>query len=207
MLSDRVAAHAALADTLVEVLHRRAPRITAHSLRAATLAVRLAKALRASSDVKFQVWVGGRLHDIGKVILSDDLLAQLGPLSAYEAAQLRQHPAHGYWMLSALDGLREVAEVVYAHHERWDGSGYPRRLQSEAIPLAARIFAVADVYDALITDRPDRAGLLPLRAITFVAEHSGKLFDPVVVEAFLNLQLQQKPATGPLELADVLAID
>jgi putative nucleotidyltransferase with HDIG domain len=130
---------------------------------------------------------GFLLHDIGKVAISDGILHKAGPLTAKERALMEQHPLIGSEILGRIEFLREAAAVVRSHHERWDGQGYPDGLAGEAIPLAARVFAVADVFDALTTDRPYRgASTIPV-ARRMIAEESGSHFDPQVVEAFMRV--------------------
>ena len=97
---------------------------------------------------------------------------------------MRKHPAMGYKILAAVPYLRPTAKIVLAHHERWDGGGYPRRLKGEDIPLGARIFAICDTYDAIISDRPYRAGQAPDAALQAILRCAGSQFDPKVVEAF-----------------------
>jgi len=100
---------------------------------------------------------------------------------------MRRHPEFAFKMLSSITYLRDALEVPYAHHERWDGSGYPRQLSGEQIPQAARVFAVVDVWDAMISDRPYRKAFTKEAATEFIRENSGKLFDPLVVETFLRM--------------------
>jgi HD-GYP domain-containing protein (c-di-GMP phosphodiesterase class II) len=100
---------------------------------------------------------------------------------------MRQHPGFAYEMLSGIDYLKPALDIPYCHHEKWDGSGYPRGLKGDQIPLSARIFAVVDVWDALRSDRSYRAGWVEEKALEFIKSESGKHFDPRVVKAFLNL--------------------
>ncbi|MGC8874849.1 MAG: HD-GYP domain-containing protein, partial [Chloroflexia bacterium] len=109
-----------------------------------------------------------------------------GPLSDEEWEIMRRHPVLAYEMLSPIEYLRPALDIPYAHHERWDGSGYPRGLKGEEIPLAARIFAVVDVWDALTSDRPYRPAWSRAEALAYIRENAGKLFDPWVVEVFLR---------------------
>ena len=130
---------------------------------------------------------GFALHDIGKVAIPDAILYKPGDLTAEERALIAQHSVIGAQIVSGLTFLAKAAEVVRSHHERWDGGGYPDGLKGEEIPLAARVFAVADVLDALTTDRPYRpASPLPVAREMIVAE-SGKQFDPGVIEAFKSI--------------------
>jgi HD-GYP domain-containing protein (c-di-GMP phosphodiesterase class II) len=117
----------------------------------------------------------------------DDILRKPGPLTEEEWAVMRQHPHYAYTMLSSIASLRPALDIPYCHHERWDGTGYPRGLKGEEIPLAARIFAVVDVWDALCSDRPYRPAWPPDKALEYIREQAGKHFDPRVVEAFLAI--------------------
>ena len=127
---------------------------------------------------------GFLLHDVGKVAIADAILYKPGPLTAEERALMEQHPVIGSQIVSEIAFLGDAAAVVRSHHERWDGHGYPDRLAGEAIPLAARVFAVADVLDALTTDRPYRpASPIPVARQMILAER-GTHFDPMAIEAF-----------------------
>ena len=136
-----------------------------------------------SPEIEF----GFLLHDIGKVAMPDAILFKPGPLTPQERALMDRHPVIGAEIIDSIEFLSEASQVVRFHHERWDGSGYPDGLAGEEIPLAARVFAVADVLDALTTDRPyrPRMGLSEARAL--IAEASGTHFDPDIAEAFAGL--------------------
>jgi HD-GYP domain-containing protein (c-di-GMP phosphodiesterase class II) len=158
-----------------------------HSQRVAALSVRLAEMLGVSGDELIHLRHGALLHDIGKVGVPDHILHKAGPLTDEEWAIMRQHPVHAYRLLVSNQFLRAALPVPYCHHEKWDGSGYPRGLKGTEIPLAARIFAVADVWDALTSDRPYRPAWANERALAYIREQAGKHFDPAVVAAFLQL--------------------
>jgi HD-GYP domain-containing protein (c-di-GMP phosphodiesterase class II) len=130
---------------------------------------------------------GALLHDIGKMGVPDNILLKPGKLTDHEWERMRQHPGFAYEMLSGIDYLKPALDIPYCHHEKWDGSGYPRGLKEEQIPLPARICAVVDVWDALCSDRSYRAGWPKEKALEYINSESGKHFDPRVVEAFLNL--------------------
>jgi HD-GYP domain-containing protein (c-di-GMP phosphodiesterase class II) len=127
------------------------------------------------------------LHDIGKMGIPDSILLKPGPLSEDEWMIMRQHPVFARQLLSGIPYLTNALEIPYYHHERWNGSGYPLGLKGAEIPLAARIFAVIDVWDALNSDRPYRKGWEADQIINFLKENSGILLDPDVVEVFLEL--------------------
>jgi HD-GYP domain-containing protein (c-di-GMP phosphodiesterase class II) len=119
-------------------------------------------------------------------------LYKTGPLTEEEWAIMHRHPEFALDMLSPITYLRQALDIPYGHHERWDGSGYPRHLPGEQIPIAARIFAVVDVWDALISDRPYRKAFTKESAAEFIRKNSGELFDPRVVEAFLRMLTNDK---------------
>jgi HD-GYP domain-containing protein (c-di-GMP phosphodiesterase class II) len=126
------------------------------------------------------------LHDVGKIGVSDAILNKPGPLTAEEWRQMRKHPAIGYEMLKDVKFLSVAAEIVYTHHERYDGGGYPAGLHGEGIPLGARVFAVADAFDAMTSNRPYRRALSVDQACEEITNNSGSQFDPMVVQAFLR---------------------
>jgi HD-GYP domain-containing protein (c-di-GMP phosphodiesterase class II) len=128
------------------------------------------------------------LHDIGKMAIPDRILRKPGPLSEDERTIMRTHCDIGYNMLVRIPFLREAAEIVLAHQEYFDGSGYPRGLRGDAIPLGARIFAVADALDAMISDRPYRSALSIQYAREEIHRCSGTQFDPQIVEVFLGIE-------------------
>jgi len=130
---------------------------------------------------------GSLLHDIGKMGVPDSILLKPGELTPEEWAIMRQHPRFAYDMLSPITYLRQALDIPYCHHEKWDGTGYPRGLKGKEIPITARIFAVVDVYDALTSDRPYRKGLSREKTLAYIREQSGQHFDPEVVEIFLKV--------------------
>lgn len=158
-----------------------------HTRRVTSLTIDLAKAMGMSENLLIHVQRGALLHDIGKIAIPDSILLKPGPLTPEEWRIMRLHPEYAYQLLSPIEYLHQAMEIPYCHHEHWDGSGYPRGLKSEAIPLAARIFAVIDVWDALISDRPYRKRWEPEAALEYIRQQSGAYFDPAVVEAFLEL--------------------
>jgi HD-GYP domain-containing protein (c-di-GMP phosphodiesterase class II) len=124
-----------------------------------------------------------------------DILQKPGPLSEEEWKIMRQHPVHAYELLRPISYLRPALDIPYCHHEKWDGSGYPRGLKGEEIPLAARIFAIVDVWDALRSDRPYRSAWPDKKIDGYIQELSGTHFDPQVVKAFFQLRkLEGEPS-------------
>lgn len=158
-----------------------------HTLRVTELALALARRLGVPAEELPHLRRGALLHDIGKMAVPDAILHKPGPLSDEEWAVMRTHPERAYELLSRADFLAPALDIPYAHHERFDGTGYPRGLQGEEIPLAARIFAVVDVFDALSSDRPYRPAWSRSAVLDYLREQAGKQFDPAAVEAFLAL--------------------
>jgi putative nucleotidyltransferase with HDIG domain len=158
-----------------------------HSERVTNLTVRLAKAMGISGEALVNIRRGALLHDIGKMGTPDGILHKNGPLDGEERRIIEKHPQDAYNMLYQIEYLRSALEVPYCHHEKWDGTGYPRGLKGEEIPISARMFAIVDVYDALISDRPYRKAWPLEEVIKHVQEQKGTHFDPLVVDAFLNL--------------------
>ena len=159
-----------------------------HTRRVTEMAIRLAQKFGLSDDVlKYMRW-GGLLHDIGKMGVPDSILLKAESLTVEEEQIMRQHPVFAYEMLSPIRYLKSAAiDIPYCHHEKWDGTGYPRRLKGEQIPFSARIFAMVDVYDAITSDRPYRGKWEKDRAISYIREQAGIYFDPQVVEMFLRM--------------------
>jgi putative nucleotidyltransferase with HDIG domain len=161
---------------------------TGHSFRVAHYAVALARSMGLKSEQLKAIEWGALLHDVGKMVVPDDILRKSGPLTADEWHIMRQHPNWGFDMLAEVGFLQQPAlEIVYSHHERWDGKGYPRGLAGEDIPLAARIFAAVDTYDAITSDRPYRRAHSHQAAIAELQRVSGQQLDPRVVAAFSRI--------------------
>lgn len=158
-----------------------------HTRRVTEIALRLAKEVGLSPEHLPHFRRGALLHDMGKMGVPDSILLKPGPLTAEEWAIMKQHPRIAMEMLARIEYLRPALDIPYCHHEKWDGSGYPRELKHEEIPLAARIFAVADVYDALNSDRPYRKAWPKGKAADYIKEQAGKHFDPRIVEIFTAL--------------------
>jgi PAS domain S-box-containing protein len=158
-----------------------------HSQRLAQLTLALASRLGVKEADLVHLQRGAQLHDIGKMGIPDAILWKPGALTEAEWAVMRQHPLHAARLLSPIEFLRLALDIPYGHHEKWDGSGYPQGLKGEAIPLAARIFAVVDVWDALTHDRPYRKAWTEQAALDFIKAQSGVHFDPKVVEVFLEM--------------------
>ncbi len=158
-----------------------------HSKRVAELAIRLAQAMGVSEADLVHIRRGALLHDIGKIGIPDSILQKPGPLTEGEWEVMQRHPVYAYELLSPIDYLRPALAIPYCHHEKWDGTGYPRKLRGEEIPLAARMFALADVWDALLSDRPYRSAWTESQACDYIREQAGQHFDPRAADAFLHL--------------------
>jgi PAS domain S-box-containing protein/putative nucleotidyltransferase with HDIG domain len=158
-----------------------------HTLRVTQVTLQLADQMGINTTDLVHIRRGALLHDIGKMGVPDSILHKPGPLTDEEWDIMHRHPELAAEMLSTISYLRQALDIPYAHHERWDGSGYPRHLVGEQIPLAARIFAVVDVWDALISDRPYRKAWTRAAAVEYIRTNSGVQFDPRVVEAFLSI--------------------
>jgi|GEM_PF-751950 len=158
-----------------------------HTRRVTELTIELANAMGIPEHEIIQIQRGATLHDIGKMGIPDSILNKPGPLTAQEQLIMRLHPQYAFEMLSLIPFLQPALEIPYCHHEWWNGKGYPRGLRGEEIPLAARIFSVVDVWDALTSDRPYRTAWSKEKTLQYIKQGSGAQFDPQVVQAFLKL--------------------
>jgi len=158
-----------------------------HSKRVTAYTIAIARAMGLSSDQIRIIARGAFLHDIGKMAIPDHILKKPGKLDAEETAIMREHCYRGYAIVRRIPFLYEAAEIVYAHQEKFDGTGYPRGLKGEEIPLGARIFSIADTLDAMTSDRPYRARLPHSVARDEIIQWSGRQFDPDVVKVFLSM--------------------
>jgi ribonuclease P protein subunit RPR2 len=158
-----------------------------HAERVAAYGLEIARALGITLSDTEEIEFGFLLHDIGKVAIADAIIYKPGSLTEKERALMEQHPVIGAEIVRGIEFLGAAAEVVRSHHERWDGHGYPDGLRGDEIPLAARVFAVADVFDALTTERPYRRASPLASARRTIMEEAGNHFDPRVVEAFNSI--------------------
>jgi response regulator RpfG family c-di-GMP phosphodiesterase len=171
----------------VHALDLRDKETAGHTRRVTELTVALARAFGFNTSELVHVRRGALLHDIGKLGIPDAILLKPGPLTEEEWTIMRRHPAFAYEWIRPISYLRPAADIPYCHHEKWDGSGYPRGLAGDSIPLAARLFAVADVWDALTSDRPYRPAWPRDKVIAHIRDLSGSHLDPDAVEAFFKL--------------------
>ena len=169
------------------VLELRNREVTDHSRRVTEVTVRLAKYLGIQEPDLSNIRRGALLHDIGKMAIPDDIILKNDILTEEERALIQRHPLLGFEMLSEIEYLRPAIDILLCHHEKWNGEGYPFGLSGEQIPLFARIFAVADVWDALISERRYREAQSPEVAIEYLRSEAGQHFDPQIVAAFLKM--------------------
>ena len=158
-----------------------------HTQRVVTLSLELGKKLGLNGNDLLRVRRGAQLHDIGKMGVPDKILLKPGPLDDSEWRIMRRHPVYAYELLRPIPHFNDIIDIPYCHHEKWDGSGYPRRLKGEEIPLTARIFSIVDVWDALSSNRPYRAAWPANQVMDYIHYQTNKQFEPRVANAFLEL--------------------
>ncbi|MBC7962441.1 MAG: HD domain-containing protein [Steroidobacteraceae bacterium] len=176
---------------LVSALDLREHSTRLHSQRVREYTGLIADRLGVDEKAKREIGFGALLHDVGKIAVPDQILLKPGKLTEPEWDEMRKHSEAGYRIVKKIGFLKDAAEIVYAHHEQLDGSGYPRGLRGEGIPLGARMFMVADVYDALTSERPYRSPMSYEEATAEIKSLSGSHFDPVVVDTFLAIAPEQ----------------
>src|SRR5262249_31122303 len=158
-----------------------------HTRRVADLAVRLAQAVGLTAAELIHVRRGALLHDIGMLSIPESVLINAAPLTQAERAIVQQHPDYGFGILAPIVYLRPALDIPYCHHERWDGTGYPRGLRGDVIPISARLFAVVDSWDALRTEKPYRAAWTDAAALAYLRANAGTQFDPTMVKLFVEM--------------------
>ncbi len=172
--------------TLANAIEARDSTTGQHVERVNAYAQALAEELRWTEDSRSALEFGAILHDIGKIAVPDSILSKRGPLTGDEWTEMRKHPEVGRRMIAGIPYLGPAAPIVLHHHERWDGKGYPMALAGESIPVAARLLAIVDTFDAMTTDRPYRPAIPASTAYETVLENAGSQFDPGIVEAFVR---------------------
>jgi putative nucleotidyltransferase with HDIG domain len=172
---------------LTNAIESRDPSMLGHSARVAELAATLGRALGWSRERVDVLQLGGLLHDVGKLGVSERVLAKAGPLDPDELAAIRQHPVTGARLLEPIVAARPALGCVLFHHERWDGGGYPTGRAGDAIPIEARVLTVADAYDAMTTSRPYRRAFSTHEALREIASCAGSQFDPVLATLFVAM--------------------
>jgi putative nucleotidyltransferase with HDIG domain len=184
---DRERSYVEAIGAVVAAIDARDHETTGHSFRVAHYALELARGLSVGAEQLRAIEWGALLHDVGKIAVPDAILRKTGRLTEEEWHVMRQHPSWGFEMLADVKFLEPALEIVYSHHERWDGGGYPRGLTGEEIPLAARIFAVADTYDSITSDRPYRRAQSHSEAFAELCRVAGTQLDPLAVATFLRI--------------------
>jgi HD-GYP domain-containing protein (c-di-GMP phosphodiesterase class II) len=158
-----------------------------HTQRVTDLTLKLAHQMGIPQAELIHVRRGVLMHDIGKMGVPDSILHKAGPLTKSEMEEMKKHTQYAHDLIHPIAYLRPAIDIAYNHHEWWDGNGYPRQLKGEEIPLSARIFAVIDVWDALLSDRPYRKAWPRNKVVEYIRSLSGKQFDPQVVEEFFKM--------------------
>jgi putative nucleotidyltransferase with HDIG domain len=189
-MQDLERSYDATLEAMGDALDLRDEETEGHSKRVTAYTIALARAMGMEADELRLIARGAFLHDIGKIATPDRILLKPGRLDEEEMRIMREHCQRGYEMIRKIPFLREAAEIVYAHQEQFDGSGYPRGLRGHEIPLGARIFAIADTLDAMTSDRPYRKGTTFAEASEEIARCSGTQFDPQIVEVFLRMPIK-----------------
>lgn len=174
-------------ENLVLLLGLRNHETESHTRRVEQVVMQFVEYLGLPVEQHEAIQQGALLHDIGKLGIPDAILLKPGSLTHMERRMMEMHVNYGHRILSSFTNERMTLDIILHHHERWDGRGYPDQLYGEQIPLVARLFAVVDVYDALISDRPYRTAWAPALALTYLKEQAGKQFDPEMVKAFLAM--------------------
>jgi diguanylate cyclase (GGDEF)-like protein len=177
-------------NTIIKTLHEKNPREEQHSKRVSEICQSIGKAMGFSEIEISKLRIVGLLHDIGKIAIEEGILNKPGRLTEQERKELKRHPDIGYRILSSSHEMLELAEDILAHHERWDGTGYPKGLKGKAIPRVARIIAIADSYDAMTSERPYRKTLSKQTALDEIRKNSGKQFDPEITRIFIKRMLK-----------------
>jgi putative nucleotidyltransferase with HDIG domain len=178
-------------EAMGDALDLRDAETEGHSRRVTGYAIALAREMGLNAEELKVIARGAFLHDIGKISTPDEVLLKPGKLNEREMQIMREHCERGYEMVRKIPFLREPSEIVYAHQESFDGSGYPRGLAGDEIPLGARIFAIADTLDAITSDRPYRKGRSFAEARAEIERCSGRQFDPRIVKVFLRMPLDR----------------
>lgn len=173
--------------TILNTLHEKNPREEKHSKRVSDICIQIGKKLHMKSEELQLLKAISNLHDIGKIAIDEAILNKPGKLTDAEWEIIKRHPEIGYRIISTSPEYAEIAYDILSHHEKWDGTGYPRALSGQNIPIRARIISIADAYDAMVSERPYRKSLTHEEAISEIKKHSGTQFDPNLVKVFLEL--------------------
>ncbi|HEV7785610.1 MAG TPA: HD-GYP domain-containing protein, partial [Thermoanaerobaculia bacterium] len=170
----------------VAAIDAKDPYTRGHSERVASVSRTISRYLQLPEDVQHKVWIGALLHDVGKIGVEDNILRKAGVLAPEEYEQMKLHTVKGAEIMTPFDQLKEMIPAIRSHHEAWNGRGYPDGLKGEAIPLFARIVAVADTFDAITTNRPYQQAYSLQFAVDTITKLTGSRFDAKIVTAFLR---------------------
>jgi len=183
-------------EFLADVVDKRDPYTASHSYRVANYVERIAKEMQLPYEQIERLVMAGRVHDLGKIGINDRILQKPNKLTDSEYKDMKTHPEIGYQVLSPLEMYKDILNIVLYHHERVDGKGYPRSLNSKNIPMGAKIIAVADSYDAMTSDRPYRKAMNEEDAIQELINCRGSQFEADVVDAFVRVLIREKQSRG-----------
>ncbi|MDR3608789.1 MAG: HD domain-containing protein [Oligoflexia bacterium] len=188
-------------EALAEAIEKKDRYTGGHTKRVVHFSLCIAKYLKLTPEQVEQIRLGALLHDVGKIGIEDKILKKQAPLEGPEWDVMQTHPTLGFEIMSRVEGLKDVIGGMRFHHERWDGKGYPLGLKGDEIPLIARVIAVADAYDAMVSTRPYRKGMDPQMAYDEIVKNRDTQFDPVVVDAFIQAFQNEKMGRGSGKLA------
>jgi HD-GYP domain-containing protein (c-di-GMP phosphodiesterase class II) len=183
-------------EALAEAIEKKDHYTGGHTKRVVHYSMCVAKYMSLTPAELENVRLGALLHDVGKIGIEDSILKKQSPLTDAEWQVMQTHPGLGYDIMNRVESLKDVMGGMHFHHERWDGKGYPQGLKGEQIPLIARIIAVADAYDAMVSTRPYRKGIDAKIAFEEIVKNRGTQFDPVVVDAFIQAFQREKMGKG-----------
>lgn len=172
--------------SILNTLHIKSSREDAHSKRVSFICEAIGKAYNLNDDEVKELRIAGELHDIGKIAVDEVILNKKGNLSEAEWDQMHRHPEIGYRLLGTSSEYYSIAEYVFMHHEKWDGTGYPKALKGESIQWKARVIGIADAYDAMTSERPYRKSFSEKEAVSEIKKHSGTQFDPEIARVFVE---------------------
>jgi len=175
-------------QALLRILYMRECETEAHILNVAELTLSLARKVGIPETENETIRIGAMLHDLGKIVIPDRILFKMGKFTDEEWAYLQKHPEFAFDLMSKISYFQQAVDIPYCHHEHWNGTGYPRGLSGEEIPLAARIFSIVDIWDSLASDRPYRTAWKVEDIKFFLKEQAGVTLDPRLVPLFLEGQ-------------------
>ena len=191
-------------DNFVSAVEAKDAYTAGHSNRVAEISLMIAKKIGLNKETCHLIHVAGHLHDIGKIGIPDGILLKSGKLNEAEFGVMKTHSKIGYNIFKNNKELSEIASIILSHHERFDGGGYPDGIKADVIPLGARIIAVADSFDAMVTKRTYKDKMNIVEAVEELKKHSGKQFDPAVIEAFLDLLRETITRNDILKFVEVI---